>query len=215
MHAGTVWLGLHVWGMVMNRVALYARVSTDDQEPENQLRDLRAYCAQRGWTVSAEYVDKGISGAKDRRPSLDRMMAACRAREHDAVLVWRFDRFGRSVIHLCESLEEFRALGVAFVSTMESVDTSTAHGQLMFGILAAFAQFERALIRERIMSGLSRARAQGKVPGRHKGIDADERDARIRMLLQSGASIAHAAQVTGCSRATVRRVLNAMRAAGV
>lgn len=199
----------------MNRVALYARVSTDDQEPENQLRDLRAYCAQRGWTVSAEYVDKGISGAKDRRPSLDRMMAAVRAGEHDAVLVWKFDRFSRSVAHLSKSLSEFKALDVAFVSRQEAIDTSTTMGKMIFAMLAAIAELERDVLIERTHAGLARARAQGKIPGRHKGIDADERDARIRELLNGGASIAHTAGIVGCSRETVRRVLRAMRTLGI
>jgi DNA invertase Pin-like site-specific DNA recombinase len=136
------------------RVALYARVSTVNhgQDPEVQLRELRAYCERRGFEIVGEYVDKGISGSRERRPSLDRMMTACRKRLVDAVVVYRYDRFARSLRQLVNSLEEFRSLRIDFISIHEGVDTSTPNGRLIFGIFASIAEFERELIRDRVRS---------------------------------------------------------------
>ena len=146
------------------RVALYARVSTKNngQDPETQLIALREFANTRGFEVSDEYIDVGISGAKDRRPELDRLMKDVRRRKVDAVLVARFDRFARSTKHLVLALEEFNALGVDFISLNESVDTSTPMGRMVFTVIAAVAELERSLIRERVMMGLDRARRQGK-----------------------------------------------------
>ena len=149
------------------RVALYARVSTmNGQEPETQLRELREYAQHRKFTIVGEYVDRGISGSRDNRPQLDLLMVDCRRRRVDAVLVYRYDRFARSLRHLVNALDEFRTLGIDFVSLHEGVDTSTANGRLIFGIFASIAEFERELIRDRVRSGLARARAQGKRIGR-------------------------------------------------
>ena len=126
-------------------VAIYARVSTmNGQDPEMQLRELREYCHRRGWTVVVEYVDAGISGAKEKRPELDRLLADAHRRHFDAVVVWRFDRFARSVSHLLRALETFRSLGIEFVSLSEQVDTSTPAGKLVFTVLGAVAELERA-----------------------------------------------------------------------
>ena len=116
------------------KIALYARVSTADkgQDPEMQLRELREYCERRGWAVSTEYVDVGVSGAKDSRPQLNKLMADAKQRRFDAILVWKLDRFGRSLKHLVSALGEFEALGVAFVSLRDSFDLTTPAGWLMF-----------------------------------------------------------------------------------
>jgi DNA invertase Pin-like site-specific DNA recombinase len=147
------------------RVAIYARVSTLDQEPENQLKELRDYTSARGW-VGTEFVDQGVSGAKDRRPSLDRLVADARRRKFDAVIVWRLDRLGRNLRHLVNLIEELTSLGVAFISLGEAIDTTTPAGRLQLHILAALAEFERARISERVRAGLARVRAQGKRLGR-------------------------------------------------
>src|SRR5213080_2655194 len=147
------------------RVAVYARVSTGDQSCEPQLRDLREYVAARGWRA-AEFIDQGVSGAKDRRPGLDRLLAAVKARKVDVVVVAAFDRFGRSVRHLVETLDLFRHLGVEFISLREQIDTGSPLGQAVFTIVAAIAQLERSLIAERVRAGLRRAKAEGKRLGR-------------------------------------------------
>jgi DNA invertase Pin-like site-specific DNA recombinase len=152
----------------MTRVALYARVSTLDkgQDPELQLTELRAFCASRGWTVSGEYVDRGVSGSKESRPQLDQMITAARKREIDVVLVWKLDRFARSLKHLITAVADFEALGVQFVSLRDAVDLTTPSGRLMFQVIGAMAEFERSLIRERVIAGVDRARAKGKRLGR-------------------------------------------------
>jgi DNA invertase Pin-like site-specific DNA recombinase len=164
------------------RVALYARVSTKNngQDPETQLVALRDYAGHRGMTITDEYVDVGISGAKDRRPELDRLMADARRRRFDAVLVARFDRFARSTKHLVLALEEFNALGIDFVSLNESIDTSTPMGKMIFTVIGAVAELERSLIRERVMMGLDRARRQGKKLGRPKTLVDREKVVTLR-----------------------------------
>src|SRR5438876_2468092 len=151
----------------VQHVALYARVSTAaGQNPEMQLRELREYVARRGWKIAAEYVDRGISGAQERRPELDQLWADCRKRKIDAVVVYRYDRFARSLRQLVNALEEFLALRINFVSLHESIDTCNPNGRLVFGIFASIAEFERELIRDRVRSGLAAARARGKRLGR-------------------------------------------------
>jgi DNA invertase Pin-like site-specific DNA recombinase len=145
------------------RVAIYARVSTNNgQDPSMQTRELREYCQRRGWEIEGEYVDTGISGAKERRPQLDALLVACRKRRVDAVVVYRYDRFARSLRQLVNALEEFRSLGIEFISLHEGVDTSTPNGRLVFGIFASIAEFERELIRDRVKSGIAAARSKGK-----------------------------------------------------
>src|SRR3981189_549472 len=150
------------------RVAIYARVSTanNGQDPTMQPRELREYAERRGWTVAGEYVDIGISGTKEKRPELDRLMGDAHRRRFDAVVVWKFDRFARSVSHLLRALETFKAQGIEFVSFSEQLDTSTPAGKLVFTVLGAVAELERGLIVERVESGLWNARAKGKILGR-------------------------------------------------
>jgi len=149
------------------RAVLYARVSTNNgQDPELQSREIREYCLRRGWPLVGEYVDLGISGAKERRPELDRLIADAHRRKFEVVVVWKFDRFARSVSHLLRALETFRALGIEFVSLSEQVDTSTPTGKMVFTVLGAVAELERSLIAERVRAGLRNARAKGKRLGR-------------------------------------------------
>lgn len=148
------------------RVAIYARVSTTDkgQDTELQLRPLREYAALRGWTVQAEFIDLGYSGAKVRRPQLDSMME--RLHQFDMVLVWKFDRFARSTKHLLDALDTFRSAKIAFVSMTEGIDTSSAMGEFVFTVLGAVAQLERSIMVERINAGVKNAKAKGVHCGR-------------------------------------------------
>ena len=150
------------------RVAIYARVSTSNkgQDTGLQVDELRAVAAQRGWVVSATYVDEGVSGTKDSRPALDRLMVDARKGKIDVVMVWRFDRFARSTTHLLAALETFKALGIDFVSLREQVDTATPMGMAMFTIIAALSRLERDVTVERVKAGVARARAQGRTLGR-------------------------------------------------
>ena len=148
------------------RAALYARVSTLDQEPENQLAELRRYVRARSWDAAVEYVDHGVSGAKDRRPALDRLIRDARRRRIDVLICWRLDRLGRNLKHLVILLDELQAVGVAFVSLGEGIDCTTPAGKLQLHILAALAEFERARIAERVKAGLAQARRRGKRLGR-------------------------------------------------
>jgi DNA invertase Pin-like site-specific DNA recombinase len=188
----------------MKRAALYARVSTNNgQNPEMQLRELREYCERRGLQVSGEYVDNGVSGAKERRPQLDRLLVDCRRRQVDAVIVYRYDRFARSLRQLVNALEEFRSLGIDFISLHEGVDTSTPNGRLVFGIFASIAEFERELIRERVKSGIAAARARGKRLGRpRRVVDRD----RILSLRGQGLAWTAIAAKMGIGEGTARRV---------
>jgi DNA invertase Pin-like site-specific DNA recombinase len=180
--------------------AIYARVSTTNgQDPEMQLRELREYCQRRGWAVAMEYVDVGISGAKEKRPELDRLLADAHRRHFDAVVVWRFDRFARSVSHLLRALETFRSLGIEFVSLSEQVDTSTPTGKMVFTVLGAVAELERCLIAERVRAGIRNARAKGKRLGRPRsGVDAVE----VKRLRAQGASWRAVGAALGVSAAT-------------
>src|ERR1700677_3440692 len=162
------------------RIAIYARVSTKDQSCDLQLRDLRAYCAAKGVERIHEYVDVGQSGAKDSRPELNELMEEARKRRFDAIVVWRFDRFARSTKHLLLALEEFRALGIQFISYQENMDTSSPLGQALFTIVAAVAQLERDLIRERVSAGIRNAQAAGKQLGRPTRIVDREQILRLR-----------------------------------
>jgi DNA invertase Pin-like site-specific DNA recombinase len=190
----------------LQSIALYARVSTLDkgQDPEMQLRELRAYAAAQGLTVFSEYVDHGVSGSKDSRPALNRLMAdsTSKPRKFDAVLVWKLDRFSRSLRHLINSLEALRAADVAFVSLRDNLDLSTAAGMLMFQMIGAFAEFERAITRERVRAGLRNAKAKGKTLGRKQraGVDVDW----ILSLRSQGKSWRQIQKETGIPQATCR-----------
>src|SRR5229473_1974730 len=176
------------------RIGIYARVSTKDQSCELQVGDLRAYCAARGFDLVREYVDVGQSGAKDSRPELNKLMDDARKRQFDAVVCWRFDRFARSTKHLLSALEEFRSLGIQFISYQENVDTSTPLGQALFTIVSAVAQLERDLIRERVSAGIRNARANGKKLGRP--MRAVDRNLVLR-LRADGQSLQHIADTLG------------------
>jgi DNA invertase Pin-like site-specific DNA recombinase len=188
------------------RVAIYARVSTNGngQSPEMQLRESREYCERRGWPVAGEYVDTGISGAKDRRPELDRLMSDAHKRRFDVVAVWKFDRFARSVSHLLRALDTFRVLGIEFVSLSESLDTATPAGRMVFTVLGAVAELERSLIVERVRAGLRNARAKGKRLGRPR---VYVNSARIAALRARGASWREISDETGISKGTAQRAL--------
>jgi len=186
-------------------VTLYARVSTKGrQELETQLQPLRAEAQRRGWHVVAEHVDEGISGAESARPGLDAVMADVRAGRCDVVMVWRFDRWARSLRHLLDTLEELRVREVEFVSLTEQLDTSTPMGRMLFAIIAAIAEFERELIRERVIAGLARAKAEGITCGRpRKSVDITE----AHRLLSAGLSQRAVAQRLNISRSMLSRRL--------
>jgi DNA invertase Pin-like site-specific DNA recombinase len=182
------------------RAAVYARVSTFDQEPENQLRELRRYTEARGWQAT-EFVDKGVSGARESRPALDELVKAAKRRKFDTLVVWRLDRLGRNLRHLIMLLDELTALGVGFVSLGEGIDTATPAGRLQLHVLGAIAEFERARIAERVRLGVSRARAQGKRLGRPKlKIDA------TRLAAVEGLTNSEAARQLGLSLSTFKRI---------
>lgn len=189
------------------RVGLYARVSTLDkgQDTEVQLRDLRSYAEARGWSVISEYVDKGQSGAKDRRPELDRLMKDARKRKIDLIVCWRLDRLGRSLKHLILTLDELQGLGVGFVSYNENLDLTTSTGRLMFQLLGAFAEFERNMIRERVIAGLNHAKAKGKKLGR-PGVDLDTE--KLIELRDQGLTMRAMADTLGVSLGLVHKTLS-------
>lgn len=194
------------------RTVIYARVSTTDkgQDPDLQLRPLREYCNARGFEVAGEYVDY-TSGAKDRRPELDKLMDAARKRQIDAVIVWKLDRFGRSMKHLVNAISDLDGLGIAFISYQENIDLSTAAGRLMFHVIAAMAEFERELIKERVRAGLVNARAKGKKLGR-KGLAPIERKRIIEAYeTDPSKSIREIARVTRIPVATAGKVVKAYR----
>ena len=162
----------------MKRVGCYLRVSTSEQTVENQRNDLRAYCAARGWNNVIEYSDTA-SGTRERRPGLDHLMSEVKSRRVDVVVVAAFDRLGRSVRHLVETLELLRHLDVEFISLREQIDTGSPLGQAVFTIIAAIAQLERSLIVERVRAGLRRARAE-QPRDSHDPLCGDERGRRVR-----------------------------------
>ena len=204
------------------RVALYARVSTakcekcskrlsdhatqdhdyKGQDAEVQLRELREYVAARGWPIAEIYTDT-VTGSKESRPGLNRLMTDAGRRSFDVVVVWRFDRFARSVSHLLRALEQFQALGVDFISLSESVDTSTPTGKMIFTVLGAVAELERSLIVERVKAGLRNARAKGKRLGRPPIFVSQN---RIDTLRESGASWRAIAKEMGIGLGTVHRI---------
>lgn len=176
---------------------IYARTSTTDQTCENQLIELRRYVQARGWAAAVEYVDHGVSGSKDRRPALDRMMADAKRRKIDVVICWKLDRFGRSLTHLVNAIQTLTDAGVGFTSIGEGIDTHSATGLLMLGILASFAEFEKSRIRERVLAGLQRAKAQGKRLGTPR-----TRPAKIEV---PGGTVRDAAKAWGVSKSTAAR----------
>jgi len=189
-----------------SKIAIYARVSTTNhgQDVKVQTRDLEQFAQARGWQLIDSYLDTGISGSKDSRPELNRLMADAHKRRFDVVCVWKFDRFARSVSHLLRALETFNALGIAFVSLSEQMDTTTPTGKMVFTVLGAVAELERSLIVGRVRAGLRNARAKGKRLGRPRVVlDA----ARIARLRAQGRSIREIAQELRCSRSLVHKTL--------
>jgi DNA invertase Pin-like site-specific DNA recombinase len=182
------------------RAAIYARVSTLEQEPENQLGELGRYVDARGWE-SVEFVDRGVSGAKDRRPALDQLDA--RRRRFDVLVCWRLDRLGRNLRHLVTLFEELQALGIAFVSLGEGIDCTTPAGRLQLHVLAALSEFERGRIKERVLAGLQRARSQGKRLGRPR--------TRPAMIDVPGGTVRTAASAWGVSKTTAAKWIAAGR----
>jgi DNA invertase Pin-like site-specific DNA recombinase len=190
------------------RVGLYCRVSTTGQTAENQLLALRAFATARGWIVT-EFVDHGISGAKEKRPALDALHAAVRARKLDVVSCVKLDRLARSVHHLVAMVREFEALGVDLVVLDQAIDTTTPAGRLLFHVLAAISEFERDLIRDRVLAGLKRAKAQGVRLGRPRtAVDI----LRARAMLAEGRSLRDVAKALHVALATLARAVP--RAAG-
>ena len=175
-----------------------------------QTRELLQFAEARGWKFADEYVDAGVSGTKDSRPELNRLMADAHKRRFDVICVWRFDRFARSVSHLLLALETFKALGIDFVSFSEQMDTSTPAGKMVFTVLGAVAELERSLIVERVRAGLRNARAKGKRLGRPPvAVDA----ARIGRLRAQGHTLREIAAETGCSTGLIHKTLRRARLA--
>jgi DNA invertase Pin-like site-specific DNA recombinase len=190
------------------RAAVYLRVSTTDQTTENQAREVRAYVEARGWTA-VEYRDEGVSGAKERRPALDRLLADARRRRFDVLVCWRLDRLGRNLRHLVTLLDELAILGVEFVSLGEAIDTGTPAGRLQLHVLAALAEFERARIAERVRAGLARVRASGKRLGRQpREIDAQALQETAHL------SVRRASAALGVPRSVVHRARLSRKPAG-
>lgn len=192
----------------MNKsVAIYARVSTDGQTCENQLQELRAVADRAGWTVTQEYVDHGISGAKgrDQRPQLDAMLKAVSQRKVTMVMAWSVDRLGRSLVDLVSLLQDLHATGTDLYLHQQGIDTTTPAGKAMFQMLGVFSEFERSMIRDRVLAGLARARASGKTLGRRKvGPEVED---RIRELRGQGHGVRKVAKLAGCGVGTVQRVI--------
>ena len=192
------------------KTGIYARVSTIDQDCSQQLQQLREYAAARGWQIEGEYVDNGHSGSKDTRPAMTRIMAAARARRIDAILVWKIDRWGRSMPHFIASLQELRSLGVRFIATTQGIDTDESNpaSKLMLNLLVAFSEFERELIVERTRAGLARARRAGRIGGRPRLV---VNRGEIARLDEEGLTMREIAEEMGISPASVCRMLKAHR----
>lgn len=187
------------------KVALYTRVSTYEQSVDMQLLDLRRYCEQRAFDIYKEYSDEGVSGTKDRRPALDELMSDARKRRFGAVICWRFDRFARSTKHLITALEEFRHLGIDFISYQENIDTSSPLGKAIFTIVSAMAELERSIIVERVKAGLRRAKENGKRLGRPKKLNLNVAD--LQMMRDRGLSFKKIADRVNACPATIYQIL--------
>ena len=186
------------------RAVIYARVSTLRQDESLQLADLRELAKRHEWDIVTEYIDRGVSGSKESREELDKLMKDAKRKKFDVVMVWKFDRFARSMKHLVTALEEFRILGIDFVSHQEAVDTATPMGTAMFGMIAVMAQFERELIRERVRAGLENAKRKGVQLGRHE-TRFDVQEAII--LRKEGVSWGEISKRLGVSKTVVYRRL--------
>jgi putative DNA-invertase from lambdoid prophage Rac len=195
------------------RVALYARVSTTDQNCEMQLRELRAYCDRSGWEVVGEYVDRGWSGSKKSRPELTRLLKDAQQKQFQAVAVWKIDRFGRSVLNFVDHLQSLRSWGIRFLATSQNIDSDATNptSQLIMHILIAVAEFERELIRERTKGGMMTAKKAGVHCGRPKAV-VDRR--RVRDMLTGGASHRQIAAKLGISKTAATRLIRSLAEGG-
>jgi DNA invertase Pin-like site-specific DNA recombinase len=188
----------------MKTAGFYVRVSTLDQHPETQLRELREYAERRGLNIAGEYIDHGFGGAKARRPALDRMLEDARRRRFDTLIVWSCDRLARSTKHFLQVLDELDSCDVQFVSLREAFDTTGALGRAFLGIIAVLGEMERALLIERVRSGMARARAEGRQIGRAR---LDVNREQVIADRRSGMSLTQVAKKHGISRASVCRLM--------
>lgn len=190
------------------KTAIYARVSTTDQNCEMQLRELREYCARRGWEITAEYVDTGWSGAKASRPQLDRCMADAKAHRFETIVVWKLDRFSRSMLHLNQQLANLNSWGIRFMAITQNIDTDQTNptSRLLLQILGAVAEFERETIRERVKAGMTTAKHKGVRLGRPKRV-FDR--VKVEALRKRGMSVREIAAELGLGKGTVERALKA------
>jgi DNA invertase Pin-like site-specific DNA recombinase len=197
--------------VAQKRVAIYARVSTIDkgQDPETQLMALRAYAERRDFSLVGEYIDYA-SGTREDRPQYRTLLEAARTRQIDVILVWRYDRFARSTQALVNALKEFQRLGVDFISYQEHVDTTTPQGELIFTVMASLAQFESALISERVRAGMARAKAQGKRISRAP--ISRQLQTRIALLYTQGTSISHISKRLGIGYGTAWNYVQRLKA---
>jgi DNA invertase Pin-like site-specific DNA recombinase len=199
---------------VEKTVALYLRVSTGEQDVDNQRRELTAAMERRGWRIVAEFVDNGISGAngRDKRPAFDKLHKAIVRHEFDVVAAWSVDRLGRSLQDLVGFLGELHSAGVDLYLDRQGVDTSTPAGKALFQMLGVFAEFERSIIRERVRAGIARARVKGTKSGKPFGrprIPA-AKEATVRRLLSAGNGIRKAARLAGVGNETAARIKRQM-----
>jgi DNA invertase Pin-like site-specific DNA recombinase len=191
--------------MKTSRVAIYARVSTSDQNPQYQLDELRHLAEQRGWTIIGEYVDQAVSGAKDRRPELDRMMADLRRGRVSILLIWKLDRLSRSLRHLLATVEELRSRNCDLISLNDNLDTSSPTGRFTFAVIGAVAELERDVIRERTRAGIAAAKRRGVRVGRPRvEVDVDA----ARRLLATGGSVRSVAKTLKIGASTLARALH-------
>lgn len=186
-------------------VAIYARVSSGHQKADLQIRELRSFVKRSGWKLYKEFVDEGFSGKDTKRPEYARMMEDARRRRFNVLLVWKLDRLSRSTKDLLNTVEELDALGVDFISYENQIDTTTPSGKLFFTIIAAFAQFEREIIRERVIAGLENARRQGKVLGRPR-LDNSIID-KAKFLRKKGLSFRRIGKELSIEESTIRKRL--------
>lgn len=188
----------------IGRIAIYARVSTTDQHPEMQLTEIREYAARRDWTIAGEYVDVGVSGSKESRPELNRMLTDAHRRRFDAVVCWKLDRLGRSLKHLVVTIEDLAAYSVSFISLRDNLDLSTPSGRLMMHIIAAMSEFERSLIVERVTAGIQAAKRRGVRIGRpHTYVSPD----KVRLMRDEGVPWRAIAKRLGIGTGTACRAL--------
>lgn len=191
----------------IRKVGIYARVSTDQQTTENQLRELREVAGRNGWVITKEYIDHGISGAKgrDKRPAFDALLKDAVRKEFDVIAAWSVDRLGRSLLDLLGFLDDIHAKGIGLYLHQQGVDTTTPGGKALFQMVGVFAEFERAMIQERVKAGLARAREQGKVLGRPPV--GQKIEAQILALRGTGVGMLKIAKTLGVGTGTVQRVV--------